>query len=206
MRKKKDLYDDLEVSKDASQEEVKKAYRKKAMQHHPDRGGDAEEFKVASRAYRVLGSKEKRERYDAGETWERILDSNDDQLPLKTIADLFVRVIDQIDEFIDVFELLRGEVHAGQKMASQQIKMNENMIGKYKRTIKKIKSKAKQNVFAAILDNKIEQCEKTIASLIEQRAIGDRMLEILDDYEYEAGNYGTVTVGGVVIGRGNIRF
>jgi curved DNA-binding protein CbpA len=41
----KELYDILEVSPECSAEEIKKAFRKKALQHHPDKGGDTEVFK-----------------------------------------------------------------------------------------------------------------------------------------------------------------
>ncbi len=57
-------YDILGVSKDASQEEIKKAYRKKAHKHHPDKGGDEEKFKKINEAYQVLSDEEKRKRYD----------------------------------------------------------------------------------------------------------------------------------------------
>lgn len=57
-------YDILGVSKDASQEEIKKAYRKLAHQHHPDRGGDEKEFKKVNEAYQTLSNTEKRRQYD----------------------------------------------------------------------------------------------------------------------------------------------
>jgi len=60
----KDYYDILGVSKDASQEEIKKAYRKLAHKHHPDKGGDEEEFKKVNEAYQTLSDKQKREQYD----------------------------------------------------------------------------------------------------------------------------------------------
>lgn len=59
-----DYYDILGVSKDASQEEIKKAYRKLAHKHHPDKGGDEEEFKKVNKAYQTLSDKEKRKQYD----------------------------------------------------------------------------------------------------------------------------------------------
>ena len=68
MSEQLDYYEVLGVSKDASEEEIKKAYRKKAMKYHPDRNSDDPEaekkFKQASEAYDVLGDAEKRQRYD----------------------------------------------------------------------------------------------------------------------------------------------
>ena len=65
---KRDYYEVLGVSRSASEDELKKAYRKVAMKHHPDRNpGDKkaeEKFKEASEAFEVLGDREKRARYD----------------------------------------------------------------------------------------------------------------------------------------------
>jgi len=65
---KRDYYEVLEVSKNASKEEIKKAYRKQALKYHPDKNpGDAraeEKFKEAAEAYEVLSNDEKRARYD----------------------------------------------------------------------------------------------------------------------------------------------
>jgi molecular chaperone DnaJ len=66
-------YDILGVSKTASADEIKKAYRKLAHQYHPDKGqGNEEKFKQANEAYQVLSNAEKRAQYDQyGQTFEQ---------------------------------------------------------------------------------------------------------------------------------------
>ena len=62
---KRDFYEVLGISKDASADEIKKAFRKLAVTHHPDKeGGDEAKFKEASEAYEVLKDTTKRQRYD----------------------------------------------------------------------------------------------------------------------------------------------
>jgi molecular chaperone DnaJ len=67
MAEKRDYYEVLGVSKNASKDEIKDAYRKLAMQYHPDRNkavGAEEKFKEISEAYAVLSDDEKRQQYD----------------------------------------------------------------------------------------------------------------------------------------------
>ena len=68
MAKKRDYYEVLEVSRTATITEIKKAYKKKAIQYHPDKNpGDAaaeEKFKEAAEAYEILSDEQKRAKYD----------------------------------------------------------------------------------------------------------------------------------------------
>lgn len=57
-------YELLGVKNSATEAEVKKAYRKKALKEHPDKGGDPEKFKEISKAYEVLMDPQKRAAYD----------------------------------------------------------------------------------------------------------------------------------------------
>jgi DnaJ family protein A protein 2 len=58
------LYELLGVEKTADEASIKKAFRKAALQHHPDRGGNADTFKEVNKAYEVLSDPEKRKIYD----------------------------------------------------------------------------------------------------------------------------------------------
>ncbi len=60
----KDYYKTLGVEKGASADEIKKAFRKLAHKHHPDKGGEEKHFKEASEAYHVLSDEKKRAEYD----------------------------------------------------------------------------------------------------------------------------------------------
>lgn len=61
---KRDYYEVLGVGKDASADEIKKAFRRAAIEHHPDKGGDEAKFKEINEAYEVLKDDSKRKRYD----------------------------------------------------------------------------------------------------------------------------------------------
>jgi len=60
----KDYYKTLGIEKSATAEDVKNAFRRLAMEHHPDKGGNPEKFKEANEAYQVLSDEQKRSQYD----------------------------------------------------------------------------------------------------------------------------------------------
>ncbi len=61
---KRDYYEVLGVEKNASKDEIKKAFRKAAIEHHPDKGGDESKFKEINEAYEVLSDDKKKAAYD----------------------------------------------------------------------------------------------------------------------------------------------
>lgn len=65
----KDYYKILWVSEDASPEEIKKAFKKAAVKHHPDKWGSKEEFQKVNEAYQVIGDTAKKQQYDSFKQW-----------------------------------------------------------------------------------------------------------------------------------------
>ena len=61
-----DYYNTLGISKSASEADIKTAYRKMAMKHHPDRGGDEKKFKEVTEAYETLSDPQKKQMFDMG--------------------------------------------------------------------------------------------------------------------------------------------
>ena len=87
-----DLYSILEISKDASEQDIKKAYRKLTLQYHPDRNNssDAEEkIRKINEAYEVLGDKEKRMLYDSGANQFKFPFSEGQEVDINNIFNMF---------------------------------------------------------------------------------------------------------------------
>ncbi|KAF6760875.1 hypothetical protein DFP72DRAFT_1062616 [Ephemerocybe angulata] len=61
------LKQELKKAEECTESEIKKAYRRESLKHHPDKGGDEEQFKLVSEAYAVLSDSQKRFRYDQGD-------------------------------------------------------------------------------------------------------------------------------------------
>jgi len=59
-----DYYSILGLQKNATDQDIRKAYKKMSMKYHPDRGGDEEKFKLVNEAYQTLGDQQKRSEYD----------------------------------------------------------------------------------------------------------------------------------------------
>lgn len=84
------FYEALGVTKEATQDEIKKAYRKLAIKHHPDKGGDPEVFKQITKAYETLYDPKKRDIYDKyGEEGVDQMGDGDHHGGMGDIFDLF---------------------------------------------------------------------------------------------------------------------
>src|SRR6056300_1413358 len=86
-----DYYDILGVSRTATDQELRKAYKTKSMKHHPDRGGSEDEFKKINEAYTTLKDPQKRQQYDNPNQFQfnaSGFNFNNEDIP-DNVADLF---------------------------------------------------------------------------------------------------------------------
>lgn len=136
----KDPYETLGVDRDASVEDIKRAHRKKALQHHPDRGGDVEAFREIQAAAELLGDDDRRRRYDeTGETdTGRTVDRAEQEIAAM-VAEAFCREGDPIAWMESVIDQERQE-------HKKQLVRIEMAIKKMTKTLDKFKAReAKKN-------------------------------------------------------------
>lgn len=151
-----ELYDILEVPVTATQEEIKKAYRKKALQHHPDKGGDQETFKKLNAAYEILSNPEKRELYNnSGKTGLR--DSGD--VSEDVLAAMFGNIFQKMGGFGNMFGILRNVHNAIRKTQPTIHHLNVSLEDLCTRKIVKLKV-TRERICPCCDDNKAMSCSE----------------------------------------------
>jgi curved DNA-binding protein CbpA len=188
------LYEELGVKKEATHEEIKKAYRKKANKTHPDHGGDAEKFGAITKAYKILSDEEKRKRYDNGEDPDGIGKATTARdMAVGGVLALFFAILNEKDsEYIDIFLVMRQNIENGISGLRKQINELGWEIKKMETTKKRISNKkSHENIFVDGINAHIADMQRDQAKLEEQIKIGKLQLEIVDDYKFEVETMGS---------------
>jgi len=189
------LYDLLGVDTEATAEEIKEAYHDLAKEHHPDAGGDTENFKKVSLAYAVLKDAKSRKRYDLEGTFDG--QNQDDVLTflatarLSALMDELVRKnvskVDKLLEFdlIEAVKNLANGVVAQCGSKVQIIKKAIEGMGKVKGCYEH--KGVGKNVVNFVMDNQIATLRADMAQNEREIQIAKKVISILDSYEFHAG-------------------
>jgi DnaJ-class molecular chaperone len=150
----KDLYEILEVNKDALPEEIKKAYRRLSKMHHPDKGGDPEKFKEINKAYAILSDPERRKYYD--ETG----DTGESQRNESEFLGYFVQVMTVAIEVNppDIMGFCKSKFDEMIENGKKEIKKHTNKKENLERFKARIKKKPHFDVAGSIIDEQIKMC------------------------------------------------
>ncbi len=188
----KDLYEILGVKKNSSEKEIKKAYRKKAKEVHPDVKADSNnEFIDLAKAYKILSDPIRKDNYDRlGYDDPEML--NQDKLAISIIENLFSQFLSQNESLFDTEDIFRFISNMIKKKTAQlhneKIKF-ENKIKFLKKVKSRIKFKKnnteKNNFIFSIIDSQISSLKIEIKKSKFYIEINDKSLIILKDYSYD---------------------
>jgi DnaJ-class molecular chaperone len=179
-----DPYLELEVSIDATDEEIKIQYRAMAMIHHPDKGGDEEKFKRIKEAYEILSDPIRRKAYEISGDAETNLQIRN--AALDHIAQMMGQIVPQFNsEADDLFAIMRHEVNN----IRQGMIENTNVCVGYMANLQKVMLRVnakhdKHNIIIDILQKQIDFRNREHEDFTQRIKICDLEIEILKDYEY----------------------
>ena len=180
------LYDDLELPKTCTSEEIKQKYRILAQLHHPDKGGDVEKFKRMKLAYEVLSDPIKREHYDS--TGDHYSDINLDSEVMGRLSVMVSQFVQHINPEIDDLILkMKIEIRALQQMTTNAIIECNDLIAKFNIISKKIRLKKEgENLLKLVVDKKVLGLHNEVINHKRGLIVFARMLEVLDDYHFSS--------------------
>lgn len=180
-----DLYKILGVDKTADRVQIKKAYRKKAKNMHPDYGGSKENWGELQKAHDILMDEERKSKYDTtGDTSEKTPD-NAYSSAVNTLAQAFNAIMQECANTgqspleVDIIRLVKGKIDNGIVEANKQIRILRNMLDIDKKMQGRFKAK-KENVFESIVANRIATLVINITNCEDAIKNGRAAMGIMD--------------------------
>jgi hypothetical protein len=179
-----DPYLELEVSIDATDEEIKIQYRAMAMIHHPDKGGDEEKFKRIKEAYEILSDPVRRKAYEISGDAETNLHLRN--AALDHISQMMGQIVPQFNsEADDLFAIMRHEVNNIRQGMIENTNVCVGYMANLQKVIARVNAKHdKQNIMLEILQKQIDFRIREHEDFTQRIKICDLEIEILKDYEY----------------------
>ena len=128
-----DFYKELGVDKDARPEDIKRAFKRKASKHHPDKGGDTKAFQAITLAYDVLSDPRRRAHYDSTGVDQTLLDR---KKQIRTdLANAFMAAVESEKnvDHVDLLDKVAGFI-------TNAIRQNYTALGQARAKIKKLEN------------------------------------------------------------------
>lgn len=182
-----DLYETLGVDKDADKAAIRKAYRRRARETHPDSGGSAEAFHAIELAHRVLSDDERRKRYDRTGRADDSAVINGDAAPLSMLAAMIDSLISEPGAIHDdiIGEMRKGLTAAG-KDTDKQLAEARQAVARLLKLVGRLKRTGKANgAVEAMFARNVENAQARVDAGIEHRRNIDRAIELLEGYSFE---------------------
>lgn len=189
MQKKSDLYRVLGVGRDAGKDEIRKAFRDKAKKHHPDAGGDPEQFHKVTMAHMVLSDPEKRKRYDETGQWDGVTQDTPEQRAMGLIAAALFKIVQGEREpaECDLIGLVIAELEEQAAPGRAELRKVNFVLARTVKIRGRFKHKKKKaNMIERILDAQQRGFEENKRLLETRIAHIDKAIEMVSDYTFRA--------------------
>lgn len=179
------LYELLQIKKDATPKQIKRAYLDRCKENHPDTGGDEKVYKQVQEAYNILKDPEKRKGYDNGASVEK-LSGNAPSIQEKMVAvlDKVLSDFGFVPEHTDLISKMEGVVNDKIQALRSFKEESQGDIKNLKETKKRIKNSQTLEMY---LENRIEQVEYQIKDADRRIKEEEYLITVIRDigYEYE---------------------
>jgi DnaJ-class molecular chaperone len=185
-----DLYALLGIDKNASKEEIKKAFRKRARETHPDSDTpDEEAFRKVKQASTVLLDPKKREQYDTtGDVGDDSEEAEIERMAMNHIVAMFENFISLDNpEAADLMDTMSRKLKSESQKFSDQIVALEAKQAKLEKLVSRFtkKKKSGNNLFQALMGTKIKQIGEHIKASQMLHLSLERAHKIVADYDYK---------------------
>ena len=191
-------YDTLGIKKDAPPEAVKRAYKRKASQAHPDKGGSDSAMADVNRAFEVLGDPVRRLKYDqvGDDTPERPQEEEARELLMHTLSQALANGAESLVNRARIdLAAMRGKMTSNRAegaMAARNLQKRRS----------RIRAKSGQNLVHALIDQQVAQIEAQLVHLDRGISVATAAIAMLDNYEedLEQPSYMQGTLAGLLRG------
>jgi curved DNA-binding protein CbpA len=180
------LYETLKINKKASKNDIRKAYRKRSKETHPDIGGNNDEFLEVQKAYKVLIEDNSRKQYDYHGTYDdpykKTAQPSMDELMFSSLEGLLEAVINSGSE--DILGDMKQVIPATIKDVKKEIAKLENKKKKLERFISRLSKKIKDedDPFLGLTKFKLSFIEKEIEPLKIKQEVFENLKNFIDKY------------------------
>lgn len=183
------LYDLLEIKKDATEAEIKKAFKRMAMRHHSDRGGDAEMFNKITKARDILLDPERRARYD--ETGDCSVPVDLQTIAQQRLVGIFTDVLDSgFLEVSDIEQAAKAALNTIEIKINAKITDAENILSKMTRALGKIEFVGDGfNFYENLVNTNIKRSEEALNFARRELEVVEIVREMLKDYKSTVAPY-----------------
>lgn len=187
-----DPYEILGVQKDATEDEINAAFKKKARKAHPDGGGSAEEFDMIKQAAVVLLDPEKRRRFDKDGIFDENKPDNTTATALQRITMFFVQSIQatltQSTLNLNQLDLIQGAnsfFDLEIQNCHKRIFEIDNQIKQFEKVLKRLKTKRDKDIIRNMLNHHVSELKNGILAQKREITIYDQAKLVLKDYSFE---------------------